>query len=169
MAATREYNNHFKSTCIALEVEFNEAIRHLPSPRPADMIQNIHLELDDVGTRSTRYHVYEKSFERLVDSCEMDQNGIGPLLRKVKIEYDRHISILTTSSFRRKNQTFNNNPPLEMRATIVVKKKKKEEEEEEKKEKEEEKVTEKGEEKRRKGGGGGGGGEDVEARNFSLL
>ena len=53
--------------------------------------------------------MYEKSFERLVNSQEKVGNGgkggnggVGYLLRKVKIEYDRQISILTAAAFRRR-------------------------------------------------------------------
>ena len=107
LAASRKLNTSFQSRCIRLEVEFNEEVRHLPVPRSIHNNLNIESELDDVGTRSTRYAIFEKSFEKLVNTSEKDGTGIGRLLRRVKIEYDRQIAILTSAAYRQYHKRMN--------------------------------------------------------------
>ena len=107
LAASRKLNTSFQSRCIRLEVEFNEEVRHLPVPRSIHNNLKIEAELDDVGTRSTRYAIFEKSFEKLVNTSEKDGTGIGRLLRRVKIEYDRQIAILTSAAYRRYHKRMN--------------------------------------------------------------
>jgi hypothetical protein len=122
LAASRIFDAGFQSQCIQLEVEFNEDVRHLLPPRSVTQLHDIKSELDDVGTRSTRYHIYEKIFERLVTSQEnLGAGSMGHLFRRVKIEYDRQISILTSAAFRKNTKTKNEyttSNPSEIAATI---------------------------------------------------
>ncbi len=119
LAAVKPFDPTFHSRLLSLEVEFNERVRLLPSPVRDDTEHNAAApppppgvtaaptplaavfddrEIDDVGTASSRYSVYEELFEDIIAQDPL----FAHLLRRVKTEYDRQIAVLTRVSFARR-------------------------------------------------------------------
>ena len=99
LAAMRPHNNTFQSQLIQLEVEFNERVRYLPVPQPGGEASEEPAEsrsLDDIGTSSSHYVVYEEQFEEII----AHDNLFAHLLRRIKTEYDRQIRELTRAVYR---------------------------------------------------------------------
>ena len=100
LAATRPHDRTFHSRLLQLEVEFNERVRYLPTPQPhvvgSANESSVHT-LDDVGSSSSRYAVFEEQFEEII----AHDNLFAHLLRRVKTEYDRQIRELTRAVYSR--------------------------------------------------------------------
>jgi hypothetical protein len=99
LAAMRPHDKTFHSRLLQLEVEFNERVRYLPDPQThvAGSEESSGHKLDDVGTSSSRYAVFEEQFQEIIAHDHL----FAHLLRRVKTEYDRQVRELTRVVYSR--------------------------------------------------------------------